>query len=217
MPIFPSPPPASVRGFLSDSEQVGIELHESVEQRRLPPLAVARPRRILAAALDQSEPTQRPQKPQHEQHRRHPVRIAQHGLVRQHAETHQAFGILPPVPGRRERPQRQADLRLGPVATLGLAEQAEAHLPEAVPEEVPLDTFPRALEHMAPGSPDPEPACFSDQQAVHRHQLPEQPQFLDVTFPQPLAGAPFLLEKAARPVHCLAHGRYGFPQERSAW
>ena len=99
-------------------------------------------------------------------------------------------------------------MRLGPVATLGLAEQAEAHLPEAVPEEVPLDALPPTLEHMAPGCPDPEPAVLSYQQAVHRHQLPEQPQFLDVTFPQPLAGTPFLLEQATRPVHRLAHRRH---------
>ena len=45
-----------VRGYLPDSEQLRIELHGSVEQRRLAPLAVAGPRCILAAALDQSEP-----------------------------------------------------------------------------------------------------------------------------------------------------------------
>ena len=55
---------------------------------------------------------------------------------------------------------------------------------------------------------DQEPAVLSYQRAVHRHQFAQQPQLLDVTLAELLAGAPFLLEQAAGPVHRLVDRRH---------
>ena len=83
------------------------------------------------------------------------LRVPQHRFVGQHRQPHQRLRVLPSVARGRQRPERRTDQPLGPRAALGFAEQAQAHLPEAVPKQTRLQALSPVLQNPAAGRAEP--------------------------------------------------------------